>query len=119
MKPESLNRQFLAEDIAAYQALQTMPDYAPSNAAFSKTAFTTIHDAMVQKQAVAAQSEAAAKVARDDSVAGEWAMHSAILGAAAQPRKERRHQDISTDPLTQNRRTIWQTQFGTISPTRQ
>ena len=79
-----LRPQLVAEDLDAYAALLKMTDYAPANAAYAQDAVTAIYNTMIAKQHGEAQAQAALDAARDDSVAGEWAMHNAILGATDQ-----------------------------------
>lgn len=79
-----LRPQVLADDLDSYAALQDIHDYAPANAAYTKDAVKAIYDAMIAKQHGEAQAEAAFDSARDDSVASEWAMHNAMLGATDQ-----------------------------------
>jgi hypothetical protein len=76
--------QVLADDLDSYARLQDMSGYAPANAAFTREAITVIYNTMIAKQHGEAQAEAAFDSARDDSVAAEWAMHNAMLGATDQ-----------------------------------
>lgn len=79
-----LKPAILAADLDAFAALQKMTDYAPANDDFAVAAITPLQAAMIEKQNQEAQAAAALAAARDDSVAAEWAVHNAMLGATAQ-----------------------------------
>jgi hypothetical protein len=83
LNPSQLNAN---ED--AFAALQTIEDYAPVNSAYTMTAVTTAHDALVAKQQAAVQAEAAAAAARDEAVAESWRFHNIILGVKDQVRAQ-------------------------------
>ena len=74
----------LSEDEAAYAALQSITNYAPSNPMHASKAvgdaFTAMHDA----QTAESQAEAAFKTARDTATAAEWAAHNVMIGVKDQ-----------------------------------
>jgi hypothetical protein len=74
----------LASDITAYEALQSITTYAPSNPSHATAAVTVVFDAMRAAQAAESQAEAAFKTARDMAVAAEWAAHNVMIGVKDQ-----------------------------------
>ena len=71
----------LAEDEAAFNALQKVPGYAPANPNYAITALTQAFDAMRSLQAAEDQAAAAFATARDAATSQEWAVHNLLLGA--------------------------------------
>ena len=71
----------LAEDEAAFNALQAITGYAPANTSYSVAALTTAVSDKRAAQAAEDQQEAALATARDNAVSLEWAVHNLILGA--------------------------------------
>jgi hypothetical protein len=76
--------KLLNEDIAALDALDDISDYAPANPNYATANGDTAKAVMLKLQAAETQANAAAKAARDNAVAQEWAFHNFILGAKAQ-----------------------------------
>jgi hypothetical protein len=74
----------LAEDEAAFNALQNITGYAPSNANYAITALTQAFNDMRAAQAVEDQAVAALATARDQAVSKEWTVHNLMLGVKDQ-----------------------------------
>jgi hypothetical protein len=79
-----ISPSFLTSDRQAHDALQSMADYTPANAAYKLTTLTATRQNMEDKQRAETQAAAAAALARDEAVAAEWEFHNAILGAKEQ-----------------------------------
>jgi hypothetical protein len=75
-----LKPSVLAEDEAAFNALQKIKDYSPANADHSVEAVTQEINEMRAKRAVEDQITAAGLTARDETVAQEWKVHNTMLG---------------------------------------
>jgi hypothetical protein len=74
----------LAEDEAAFVALQSITNYSPSNPAYTLAAITEIRNRMQEKRTREAQAAIALAAARDDATAAEWEYHNAVLGSRDQ-----------------------------------
>ena len=83
-KTKPLSPKILQEDLDAYAALKNIPTYNPSNPDYDLSNGKTAKDAMTAAEDASAQAEVAAKAARDDEVAAQWAFHDYILGARQQ-----------------------------------
>lgn len=81
-----LNRSTLAEDEAAFNALQKITGYEPNNPSYRVEAVAQARDAMRAAQAAEDQAAAAASVARDAAANQEWAFHNLMLGVKDQVR---------------------------------
>jgi hypothetical protein len=81
---KKLSPKFLQDDLDAFAALEAIPDFAPSNAKFTKTSGTDTKSAMVAAQTKAVQDEAKAKASRDSAVLAEWEFHDYIRNAKIQ-----------------------------------
>jgi hypothetical protein len=79
-----LRPQILQEDLDAFAALKAIPNYNPSNSAYSLENVEASKTAKETKQTTEVQKQAAADAARDASVEGEWDFHDKILGAKVQ-----------------------------------
>lgn len=78
----------LTEDEAAFNALQSVTGYTPSNPAHTITALSQAVNEMRAAQAAEDQAAAAAAAARDKAVAEEWEFHNVILGAKDQAKAQ-------------------------------
>ena len=76
-----LPRPTLAEDEAAFNALQKIAGYAPANPSYAIAVITQAFDAMRNLQAAEDQAAAALATARDAAASQEWAVHNLMLGA--------------------------------------
>jgi hypothetical protein len=74
----------LKADEAAYTALQAIPDYAPANAAFSKTTMTGNFGSYQTAQQAEINAQNTLDAARDAAAKTEWVFHNAMLGVKAQ-----------------------------------
>ena len=74
----------LAEDVAAFNALQNITGYTPANPAYAVTAITQAINDMRAAQVVEDQAAAAFATARDQAVEKEWVVHNLVLGAKDQ-----------------------------------
>ena len=83
-KTRPLSPGQLQDDLDAFAALKNIVGYDPSNPAYKVGDGQTIKDAMAAAEDASAQAEAAAKAARDNEVAAQWAFHDFILGAKTQ-----------------------------------
>jgi hypothetical protein len=79
-----LSPAVLAEDEAAFDALQNMTDYKPANATYGTTAITQARDEMRTAHVDENQGEAAQATRRDTSISKEWAFHNLMLGVKDQ-----------------------------------
>jgi hypothetical protein len=101
-KPTKLKKEFLmakneanrvkpatlAEDEAAFNALQNVTGYAPSNPNYTVAALAQAFDAMRAAQAAEDQAAAAFATARDQAANKEWAVHNLMLGVKDQVRAQ-------------------------------
>ena len=71
-------------DRQAFDAIQGMPGYAPSNPAIAPASLVTARGIVDATRATETQTTAAWKAARDEGVATEWAFHNLILEAKYQ-----------------------------------
>ena len=78
----------LADDEAAYNALQNITAYAPSNPSYIVTALTQAFADMRLAQAAEDQAVAALATARDHAAEKEWAVHNLMLGVKDQIRAQ-------------------------------
>ncbi len=76
-----ISRSTLAEDEAAFNALQKITGYTPANPNYAVAALTQAFDAMRNLQAAEDQASAALATARDAASSQEWAVHNLMLGA--------------------------------------
>ncbi|MCA1594462.1 MAG: hypothetical protein LC754_17915 [Acidobacteria bacterium] len=74
----------LNADREAFDALQGIKGYAPSNDKHSAASIKALRDRMDELQRAETQALAAAATARDAATAGEWEFHNAMLGAKMQ-----------------------------------
>ena len=74
----------LKADEAAHTALQAIPDYAPANAAFSKTAVTGSFQGYQAAQQAEINAQNTLDAARDAAAKAEWDFHNAMLTVKAQ-----------------------------------
>jgi hypothetical protein len=74
-----LNPSVLAADKDAFDALQAITNYAPTNSALSKEAVEAAHDQLLSAQTAETQAAAAAASTRDDAVGKEWKFHNLML----------------------------------------
>jgi hypothetical protein len=79
-----LRPQILQEDLDAYAALKGIPNYNPSNSAYSLENVEASKTAKETKQTDEVQKQAAADAARDAAVGREWDFHDMMLGAKIQ-----------------------------------
>ncbi len=70
----------IAEDEAAFNALQAITAYAPPNPSYAVTALAQAFTRMRAAQAAEDQASAAFASARDVAAAEEWAVHNLLLG---------------------------------------
>jgi hypothetical protein len=78
----------LADDEAAFNALQNVTGYAPSNASYAITALTQAFSDMRAARAAEDQAVAALATARDLTIAKEWVVHNLMLGVKDQVRAQ-------------------------------
>jgi hypothetical protein len=78
----------LAEDQFAFNALQNMTGYTPSNPSYVITALTQAFDNMRAAQVAEDQAEAALATARDVATEKEWAVHNLMLAVKDQVRAQ-------------------------------
>ncbi|HST22724.1 MAG TPA: hypothetical protein VLR90_16490 [Blastocatellia bacterium] len=78
----------LADDEAAFNALQNVTGYTPANPAYAITALTQAFADMRAAQAAENQAAAALATARDQAVSKEWAVHNLMLGVKDQVRAQ-------------------------------
>lgn len=74
----------LSEDREAFDALQGIAAYAPSNQAYQTETIKATRDRMDVAQREATQAETLADRKRGAANASEWEFHNAILGAKVQ-----------------------------------
>lgn len=79
-----LRPQFLQEDRDIHTALQSIPNYAPANTAYTKTALAAKLTAMKSAQDAELAAQNALAAARDAANTAEWDFHNAILSAKDQ-----------------------------------
>jgi len=79
-----VNREDLDKDQTAFNALQNIVSYAPSNPAHTIQSLQTAFDEMRAAQAAEDQVAAAMATTRDLAVSKEWAMHNLMLGVKDQ-----------------------------------
>jgi hypothetical protein len=79
-----VSREELDKDQAAFNALQNVVGYAPSNPAHGLTSLQTAFNEMRAAQAAEDQATAAMAAARDVAVHKEWAAHNLMLGVKDQ-----------------------------------
>ncbi len=79
-----VNREDLDKDQAAFDALQQIVGYTPSNPAHALTALQTAFNDMRAAQTSENQAAAALAAARDVAVSREWAVHNLMLGVKDQ-----------------------------------
>lgn len=78
----------LADDEAAFNALQNVTGYTPVNPAYAITALTQALNDMRIAQAAEDQAVAALATARDQAISREWAVHNLMLGVKDQVRAQ-------------------------------
>jgi hypothetical protein len=71
-------------DIASYEALQGITDYAPANEAYKMEKLTTSRNTVSSKQQKETQDNGTAAASRDGAVGAEWDFHNLMLGAKDQ-----------------------------------
>src|SRR5689334_9753088 len=79
-----LSPSLLAEDEAAFDALQNMTGYTPANATYATAAITQARNDMRAAHVEENQGEAAQATRRDTSISKEWEFHNLMLGAKDQ-----------------------------------
>ena len=79
-----LSRSLLQKDKDALAALSTVTGYTPVDKKYTVVNGTTAETDMQTKQDNVAKTVAAAKNAKDDAKASEWAFHNFVLGAKNQ-----------------------------------
>ena len=79
-----LSPKQLVDNISALSALQSIPNYVPSNDSYAIKTGTTKQTTMQQMQLLEMQADASLKAARDNAVAAEWDFHNYILGVKQQ-----------------------------------
>lgn len=79
-----LRREILVEDEEILIALKNLPNYNPSNPAYSVANLSALQAHMHAQRETEIVRENALKASRDDATAAEWAYHNAILGGKAQ-----------------------------------
>jgi hypothetical protein len=80
--------QALEGDEAAFNALQKINGYTPSNSAYALAAVTQAFDEMRAAQVVENQISAALASARDIANSKEWTVHNMMLGVKDQVRAQ-------------------------------
>ena len=84
----SRNRRVPADlmdaDRTALIGVQSLPDYAPNNAAYTAVRLAELGRAMEQARQDEVRAVQALARARDAAAEAEWALHDGILGAKAQ-----------------------------------
>ncbi len=82
------NRRLPADDIQtnrhALIGVQSLPNYAPMNSAYSAGTLGELGRAMEAAQQAEVRAVQALATARDLAAAAEWALHDGLLGAKAQ-----------------------------------
>lgn len=84
MPNRPLKPDVLAEDLDTLTAILAIPDYAPSNPAFTKTELTAAVTAHTAAHEARVNAENALAAARDAEVAAQYGVHSAALGGKDQ-----------------------------------
>ncbi len=79
-----LNPSVLEADKTAFEAFQSIENYAPANPAYTSAAVEAAYDELVAAQAEETRTAAAAASARDNSVGKEWKFHNLMLGVKDQ-----------------------------------
>ena len=79
-----MNPALIEADKTAFEALQTVNGYNPSNPVYSISSINSARSALDNAQAAETQAEAAAAAARDNAVAKEWEFHNLMLGVKDQ-----------------------------------
>lgn len=74
----------LSEDRKAFDALQGINTYAPTNPAYKTETIKTVRDHLDDLLREATQAEAAAEAKRAAANTAEWEFHNAMLGANTQ-----------------------------------
>lgn len=79
-----ISQKVLQADIEAYQALQNITDYKPSNNKFELVKVTASFSGMQTSQTEETQTAATAAEKKDEAIANEWAFHNNMLGVKTQ-----------------------------------
>src|SRR5436305_14260375 len=79
-----VNRDDLDKDQVAFNALQKIDGYAPSNPAHALQSLQTAFDEMRAAQTAEDQAAVAMATARDTAASKEWAVHNLMLGGKDQ-----------------------------------
>lgn len=79
-----INPKDLQADQDALHALESISAYKPVNAAYITANVQKLMVAMQAAQKAEVQAMEAARIARDNATAAEWALHNAILGVKMQ-----------------------------------
>jgi hypothetical protein len=79
LKPEAL-----VDDTTAFQALQAIPNYQPSNPKFGVDIIKANRVVLEAERTVEVQAKSAYDAARDNAVKAEWDFHNLILGVKDQ-----------------------------------
>jgi hypothetical protein len=74
----------LQADSDSFDALQGITDYSPANKDYTVAKIQALKNAMAQAQEAENQADAAAKAARDDATAAEWAFHNGVIQSKKQ-----------------------------------
>jgi len=79
-----LRPEQVVADNDAFAALKKIPNYVPSNSAYSMTNGTALQAARISTSEAEAQASAAYDTARDNAVKAEWDVHNFMLGVKNQ-----------------------------------
>lgn len=74
----------LSKDVDNLQTLTDLTNYSPNNSNYTLAKVQDTHDAMVTLQKAEKTANDAAKKARDNATAAEWAYHNAMLSVKSQ-----------------------------------
>lgn len=74
----------LSADREAFDALQGIANYAPSNQAYKTENIKALRDRMDDSQREATQAAATAAAKEDAAIAAEWEFHNAVIGSKVQ-----------------------------------
>ena len=109
----------LAEDVAAFNALQNITGYTPANPAYAVTAITQAINDMRAAQVVEDQAAAAFATARDQAVEKEWVVHNLVLGAKDQVKAQFGKDSLQLQELGLKRVSEYKTRKPKSKPTPQ
>ena len=82
------SRRLSSDEIQANRnaliGVQSLPDYAPTNSAYSAAQLADLGRAMEEARQAEVRAAQSLALARDAAAAAEWALHEGILGARTQ-----------------------------------